>query len=134
MPFDNENFEMPAFTADAVLRRLTEGRAFLSDPTRWIKGRLFDGAYHEPTAACARGALYCGSLAHEAARGADLCLTRHVPRSFGRVDSRILPDFNNHPDTTHADILALFDRAIAARKAELLQTQSLGAVGALSAA
>jgi hypothetical protein len=31
----------------------------------------------------------------------------------------IVPGFNDDPRTTHADVLALFDRAISARRAEL---------------
>jgi hypothetical protein len=42
---------------------------------------------------------------------ARLALVAVLPVGFG---STLISEFNDDPDTTHADVLALFDRAIAA--------------------
>jgi hypothetical protein len=46
---------------------------------------------------------------------ATAALTRHLPDEFRRRWG--LGMFNDAPTTTHADIMALFDRAIAAEEA-----------------
>ncbi len=126
MPFDQQNFEMPP--TDEILKRLLAGRAMLTGG--WCRNVLRSGG-----SVCARGAItlataVCWDHSDAVARAADDCLARFVPAR--RIDRRYpcpVVDFNNHPDTTHADVLALFDRAIAARKAELLTTNEIGAVG-----
>jgi hypothetical protein len=115
MPFDSSPaFVVPAVETDEMLRVLIEARQWLAaDPKRWAK------------CAYASGAMCAGNAVNDAARrlgftlgsyygdGWD-ALLKFVPAPFPTVG-----DYNDHPDTTHADVLALFDRAIAARRGEL---------------
>jgi hypothetical protein len=128
MPFDQVNFVLPAAETDAVLAKLVVTRAWLSDPTRWSKGHLFcdeqgnraefrfdvcEGAVPSSMrSACAWGALIVNGGHDDAKEGALDLLTR----LSGRLCVGL---YNDHPDTTHADILALYDRAIAARRGDL---------------
>ena len=127
-----------------VLEILQGGRDHLADPARWHKGSYFDRTYaanvlkldgedlDASTAvpmgcpACAMGAL--------AAKTGVLCWSFHFPNKTETTANQTLallalraalppsiawiPDYNDDPKTTHADILALFDRAIAAVQAE----------------
>ncbi len=127
MPFDQANYE----PTDAILKALQDARQFLSDPACWIKHEAFcrdDRA--NIVSACALGAI--GMLQSSYFGGAVAYLRAALPEPSAQTVA--VAEFNNRPTTTHADILALFDRAIAARKAELLKTPELGAVGAHRAA
>jgi hypothetical protein len=103
MPFDFGYVDEP------VVAHLRDARALIDTPQRWLKNNMADGngGY------CALGALirikpegwYAG---YRYIR--DLCPS-------GRIE-----DFNDNKHTTHADILALFDRAIEARIAALTQS------------
>lgn len=123
MPFDQQNFEPTP--SDEVLARLIAGRDRIADPVRWTRGALMRDATDDgPAAMCARGAIFCGfsATAREIYAAADDALFRRLPMRFQTMrDARFagVPSFNNDPSTTHADVLALFDRAIAARKAEM---------------
>jgi len=91
-----------------VKDNLIAARALIDTPERWIKGesRIGDcfcalGAIGVVSGPGAEPGLWNGcheALAHAVPNG-DLYVAR----------------FNDDPDTTHADILALFDRAIAAQ-------------------
>ncbi len=109
MPFDGKNFEKPT---DGVLRVLTEARALIERPENWCKNALYENG-----ARCVLGALYNtqsdNSDGWNMPIGAYNAINSAVPGAFLSI-----PHFNNDPSTTHADVLALFDRAIAARKAE----------------
>lgn len=123
MPFDSSpDFVLPAVETDEALRMLLAAREWLSDPSHWSKGTYYrdaNGAMIEDFDApmvvgstCAWGALYHANglrlLAREGlAAEATLFAAGHVPT------------INDRPETTHADILALYDRAIAARRAEI---------------
>lgn len=102
-----------------ILRDLRNLRERLADPENWHKGDFFadfpkadlidleeDGLPDCP--ACLYGAI---------------AYVRGVPNTGSNVASAleyVLPDqyygdlvnFNDHPDTTHADVLALIDKAI----------------------
>ena len=43
-------------------------------------------------------------------------LARNIPKVWPRHHD--VPDFNDSPRTTHADVMAMFDRAIEAAKAQ----------------
>lgn len=87
-------------------------REILSDPKRWHKGWFTDGQ----GAFCVRGA-----LAHVAGNVAMtplepwVRLRDHLPEDFrhfaGGPD--MLAAFNDHPDTTHQDIINLLDKTLA---------------------
>lgn len=94
-----------------VRENLIAARALIDTPEKWVKdAHEKDGCY------CAMGAIgavlprnYHGWVSDTAQYRA---LAAAVPAEFhGNV-----PNFNDHPATTHADIMALFDRAIAAQE------------------
>jgi hypothetical protein len=128
----------------STLEILQGGRDHLADPARWHKGNYFNRTWAmanldpEDTScaeavqagcpACAIGSLCAktGILIHDwmdAPTGSSevsanqaaaiYALKRALPRG-----QYFVPDYNDDPKTTHADILALFDRAIAAVQAE----------------
>lgn len=92
-----------------VRENLIAARALIDTPEKWIKG-----SFEESGCFCITGAL--GMAEKGKARlfsdGAYEALCKGLPA--GRVVS--LPYFNDHPDTTHPMILAVFDRAIAAQE------------------
>lgn len=126
MPFDQQNFEPTP--SDPVLANLMVARTRVA--LGWCQRKLADDAGRM----CALGALR--NCQH------DLDVGEWSPAIEAAADfvrsalpfGNSIPAYNNHETATHADVLALFDRAIDARKAELLKTNELGAVGALSAA
>lgn len=102
---------------------LIAAKALIDTPEKWGKGTsAYTSLPNKPL--CAHGA--CRRLAHVTRRdevefSARQKLREVLPdvwpesRSAITLDGiRTVPDFNDHPDTTHADIMALFDRAIAA--------------------
>lgn len=96
-----------------VRENLIAARALIDTPEKWGKG--LDSFTYD------REELSCTACAHEALR-------RVVGKQWGRAivaeckalqaalpdGFREVPVYNDHPETTHADIMALFDRAIAA--------------------
>ena len=87
-----------------VRENLVAARALIDTPEKWGKG---DGR----KCMCAVDACFAVYDAQAA-----YALDNATPAGFGGGKAKLRPaaDFNDHPDTTHADILALFDRAIAA--------------------
>lgn len=91
---------------------LRSARARIATPETWTKGTAARNLTGHDVAAnskeavcwCAMGALW-----------ADGPLASRVGTSFLRaaIDGVAVAKFNDGPDTTHADILALYDRAIA---------------------
>lgn len=102
---------------DDVLRRLIEGRERITKG--WCQRHLREGH-----SVCARGAIVLATArlwweADSVAAQADRVLANNLPAPWqNRTDFSVVT-FNNAPTTTHADVLALFDRAIASRRAEL---------------
>ena len=97
---------------------LKAARALIADERNWIKGE-YDREVEGRTCYCADGALMFATdgvgvplegegnwFAYEGARRA---LAAHAPRTAHGVIN-----FNDAPDTTHADVLAMFDKAIEA--------------------
>lgn len=94
---------------------LIKAKALIDTPEKWGKGKLLN----ETRQRCAIGAVE-GACLHkprldnwDATLACRAALRRAAPSSFEfpRANSSIAA-FNDHPDTTHADIMALFDRAI----------------------
>ncbi len=110
MPFDNLNMPLARdFVAphgtDPVLETLVAARALIADPSKWAKK-------------ASSGDAHCAGLACFTAGGADGGSPGDRAWDFLETfvpDGLCLPTYNDAPATTHADVLALFDRAIASR-------------------
>lgn len=97
---------------------LIAAQAKIEAPERWVKGKfasLADGRKCYPdneraVCFCAEGAVFA-SGARWAAKAKALRFLRDV--AVGDEFTSI-PDWNDAPDRTHAEVLAAFDRAIAA--------------------
>ena len=89
----------------SVRESLIAARALIDTPEKWIKGssRNGQGGY------CALGAM--DKIGPES--GCYLALRSALPSE----EPGFVAAYNDLPTTTHADILALFDRAIAACEA-----------------
>lgn len=87
---------------------LVAARALIDTPEKWIQGTWNLDLASGATCFCALGALreVVGGLAGDAFS----LLCDQVPGRYKRGIAR----FNDAPTTTHADVMALFDRAIAA--------------------
>lgn len=105
----------------SIVENLTAARALIDQPQKWVKGKyqivLADGS----TCFCALGALQTACL-ENAESSYDYyyeleALGAHIPHYYrvGVPDvsiSNSLTRFNDSPDTTHAEVLMLFDKAI----------------------
>lgn len=85
---------------------LRAAKALIDTPEKWIKGE-----YARNGCFCALGAAFEAAGWEGWKLGSDIegALDAELPDGFDSV-----PQFNDHPATTHADIMSLFDRAIAA--------------------
>ncbi len=82
---------------------LIRARALIAYPVNWCKGE-----YRINKKFCAVGAAYTGCGSGSKARDNALkALTLCLPKPYVSV-----PTFNDHRNTKHSDILALYDRAI----------------------
>ena len=89
---------------DEARQVLLDTREFLSDPNNWT--RFANERYGRY---CLRGAIrYRGDWQRGARIGAMGAVLDQLPPEFSSV-----VDFNDHPSTTHADVLAVLDRALA---------------------
>ena len=93
---------------------LIQARGLISEPSKWHKGTDYRDWYgeicgHEDAITfCARGAInYLTTPIGEIRRTLTFILLRHQPVKIS------LSGYNDLETTTHKDILALFDRAIA---------------------
>lgn len=92
---------------------LIAGKSLIADPAHWLKGNIADP---DDTCFCAYGAICFAPRGRWfSSDDAGLnALTAAIPAGFVSDGSKLkLALYNDHPDTTHADIMALFDRAIA---------------------
>ena len=91
----------------SVHENLIAAKALIDTPEKWIKEHyVLEGCR------CASGAVRfveSGGDEFGPLGEAHAAMRMVLPAGFPSI-----PDFNDHPDTTHADIMALFDRAIAA--------------------
>ena len=98
----------------SVRENLIAAKALIDTPEKWLKGKLSD---REERCFCAYGAV--ASVTNYEA-GEDIAmveaLRRALPHAFAPNPRGILDiaQFNDLPTTTHADVMAWFDRAIAA--------------------
>lgn len=102
-----------------VKENLIAARALIDTPEKWIKGNLQNA---EETCFCAYGAIAKVSRTYPNwsvdGFSMETSLRAALPSTFTPDPNGILyvAQFNDHPSTTHADIMALFDRAIAAQE------------------
>lgn len=109
MPFDNAPQRELTAREKTELDVLTRARALIEDPRDWCHGAPVSSV---EAPYCAMTACYAGSREQYAPAyaAAVLRLSAGIKNSSRRM---AVADFNDHPDTTHADVLALYDRAIA---------------------
>lgn len=96
---------------EKLIENLKAAKALIDTPEKWGKGT------YEPGPDC-----YCVVGALKAANGwseFEVWNTKAINALYSACDDRFegIVDLNDHPDTTHADIMALIDRAIAAAEA-----------------
>jgi hypothetical protein len=115
MPFDS-----PHSRSIRDLDILPEARGHISGKNSWVKWRFQDGNGY-----CLVGALSlaCGSPEFNVPSETELriaqLLAKQLPREaawwtrleFVAVRTRLM-SFNDHPRTTHEDVLAVYDRSI----------------------
>lgn len=119
----NEKLNLNNATVLSVLR---DARALIATSERWTKGAYaktaagMDCGVHDPgaTCFCAHGAvLKAATWAQlQVGAGARHALDAVLPAMRGEAGgapTQYAPFFNDAPETTHADVLAAFDRAIA---------------------
>jgi len=96
-----------------VKENLIAAKALIDTPEKWGKGP--NGIDPPPCGKCVMNA--CNAAADRTAVEFELYGVLRDALLDGDWHNQSLPlaAFNDHPDTTHADIMALFDRAIAAQ-------------------
>ena len=100
--------------AGTVKENLIAAKALIADPAKWTKGKYIDGE----GCMCAAGAVR--QVTGEKFGEAESCLDRVVCEAFyEEFGFDIIEDFNDDPETTHADIMVLFQRAIDAQDGAL---------------
>jgi len=107
-----------------VREDLIAAKALIDTPEKWGKGLdSFTRSYGTSPigATCAMGA--CNAIAHVRSgyfghRNDGLFILLAKALRAQLPVGRSVPDFNDAPTTTHADIMALFDRAIAAAEVQ----------------
>ena len=90
---------------DEVTQTILKARELLSDPDKWFKGSMTNRAHN---AFCVMGAIRVVTT------GDALTWNRKTVEASNRVAGfvpGIVSAFNDDPNTTHADVLALLDRA-----------------------
>lgn len=107
---------------DPILKVLTDARARIEVPEQWaVEGLAYNAEGDEVDPMDASAVCWCGY-------GAILRADHSNNWSFPTDTASILldkavggsfPDWQDAPDRTHAEVLDAFDRAIAARRAEL---------------
>lgn len=101
---------------------LIAAKALIDTPEKWCQG--LDGyTSNEAVPLCAHGACFRRAVLADndaveyalrsALRAALPLVSANVRATRTREDFGTVPEFNDHPATTHADVMALFDRAIA---------------------
>jgi len=100
---------------DEIIQTLTKARSLIELPEKWCKGIACQYRQSEVVARCAQSALTDASTSH-AKHVVRQFMIDYVSRTHGLAS---IANFNDLPRTMHADVLALFDRAIAYRRTTL---------------
>ena len=102
---------------EQLVADLKAAKALIDTPEKWTKGRLrLRDKYGKVCAMCSIGAIYTAAEEllgprHDAARDAFRAATGCLP-----FDS--VPEWNDAPERTHAEVMAAFDKAIASAEAQ----------------
>lgn len=98
----------------AVADILRAAKERIGTPERWCKGHGSANGYADPSVpTCAEGAIYC--VAKQA-----FVLAYSAWNAFQDCNGLAMcsgVDWNDAPERTHAEVMAAFDRAIAAEEA-----------------
>ena len=106
---------------DEVLAALRGARALIAHPDNWIKGaaardsesKEVETESANATCFCTVGALHKSLLVAGKGENVELYMEARSQLIRQSPDNRGLVYFNDAPTTTHADVLGMFDRAIA---------------------
>jgi hypothetical protein len=91
-----------------VRQNLIAAKALIDTPEKWVKGALKTG-----DCLCAMGAVHAVLPKNYHGLISDTAQFRALQSALPDGFRWSVPSFNDDPSTTHADIMALFDRAIA---------------------
>lgn len=100
-------------TEPTTVEILRAARALIATPDQWTQGTVArdkNGRRAHPESPAARQWCAAGACIATGAGIAAGCALDAVARSKGHL---FVTAFNDDPDTTHTDVLALYDRAIA---------------------
>lgn len=104
----------------AVKEKLVAAKALISDPAKWRKDeREYENSCCAIVAVNRSFGTGGGWTDHPEAGAVRKALFDQLPEAWrpelhGNI-AECVGDYNDDPETTHADIMALFDRAIAAQ-------------------
>jgi len=106
---------------DEVLATLRGARALIAHPDNWIKGAEardsesndVEAESESATCFCTVGALHRAMVVAGKGDNVELYMEAQGQLIRHRLESGGLVFFNDDPTTTHADVLDMFDRAIA---------------------
>jgi len=91
-----------------LIADLEAARALIDTPDRWYQGQLRkSGADGKPCKWCALGACY------QIAERDELTRYRDMAKALNGVIGEPVPNWNDAPERTHAEVMVLFDKAIA---------------------
>jgi len=93
---------------------LVAAKALIDTPEKWRKGPNFYVGKCHCAMTAAGEAIRDGGNWQDRAVAIRLAMVDALPEPFRSLNHFHVIDFNDHPATTHADVMALFDRAIAA--------------------
>jgi hypothetical protein len=88
--------------------QLQAAKELIKDPGNWIKGQFRDLANKK---FCMIGSLHQAAPTESIGKSMDF-LSLVIPEK----KIHCIPDFNDHPDTAHADVMKVFDDAIVLAK------------------
>ncbi len=87
-------------------------REFLADENRWIKGVSYAGDPIAPSACCLVGALDLARATMGAKRDAVEAAELQLEKLINKSRSEAIWDWNDAPERTHSDVIALLNQAI----------------------
>lgn len=102
----------------SALQALRNGRAKITRPEDWCKGRMYINKADGGMAFCSLGAMYSEMATHDYSAqeclATEMYLARAVYLEMGmtmdRVWNNIVSSYNDH--STHSQVLAMWDKAI----------------------
>jgi len=92
------------------VEKLRAAKSFIDTPDKWTREVSARDKFGQPASDYEEDAV-CFCIIGAAMR-ADASLDRHLRKCLPEWAEGSFIDFNDHEETTHADVMALFDRAI----------------------